>query len=79
MKCLEKELRQLKTKPKFDLDEHKDSDDDVAFFTGFPSYDVMLFCLNLLKDKAAVSGFMRSDIGKDQKTGTSLTAQFLFH
>ena len=44
MKCLEKELRQLKTKPKFDIDEHKDSDDNVAFFTGFPSCDVMLFC-----------------------------------
>ena len=54
VKCLKKELRQLKTKPKFDIDEHKDSDDDVAFFTGFPSYDVMLFCFNLLKDKAAV-------------------------
>ena len=37
VKCLEKELRQLKTKPKFDIDEHKDSDDDVAFFTGFPN------------------------------------------
>ena len=54
LKCLQKELRQLKAKPKFDIDEHKDSDDDVAFFTGFPSYHVMLFCFNLLKDKAAV-------------------------
>ena len=27
VKCLQKELRQLKTKPKFDIDEHKDSDD----------------------------------------------------
>ena len=51
MKCLEKELRQLKTKPKFDIDKHKDSDDDVAFFTGFPSYDVMLFCFNLTKQQ----------------------------
>ena len=54
VKCLQKELRQLKTRPKFNIDEHKDSDDDVAFFTGFPSYDVMLFCFNLLKEKAAV-------------------------
>ena len=47
LRCLQKELKQLKTKPKFDIDKHKDSDDDVAFFTGFPSYDVMLFCLSM--------------------------------
>ena len=69
MKCLEKELRQLKTKPKFDIDKHKDSDDDVAFFTGFPSYDVMLFCFNLLKDKAAVMSRPNFDPNK-RKPGT---------
>ena len=69
VKCLEKELRQLKTKPKFDIDEHKDSDDDVAFFTGFPSYDVMLFCINLLKDKAAVMSRPNFDSNK-RKPGT---------
>jgi len=47
VRCLQKELRQLKTKPKFDIDKHKDSDDHVAFFAGFPSYDVMLFCLSM--------------------------------
>jgi len=67
--CLEKELRQLKTKPKFDIDEHKDSDDDVAFFTGFASYDVMLFCFNLLKDKAAVMSRPNFDPNK-RKPGT---------
>ncbi|XP_068757544.1 uncharacterized protein [Montipora capricornis] len=69
VKCLQKELRQLKTKPKFDIDEHKDSDDDVAFFTGFPSYDVMLFCFNLLKDKAAVMSRPNFDPNK-HKPGT---------
>ena len=69
VKCLQKELRQLKTKPKFDIDEHKDSDDDVAFFTGFPSYDVMLFCFNLLKDKAAVMSRPNFDPNK-RKPGT---------
>ena len=69
MKCLEKELRQLKTKPKFDIDEHKDSDDDVAFFTGFPSCDVMLFCFNLLKDKAAVMSRPNFDPNK-RRPGT---------
>ena len=71
VKCLEKELRQLiiKTKPKFDIDEHNDSDDDVAFFTGFPNYDVMLFCFNLLKDKAAVMSRPNFDPNK-RKPGT---------
>ena len=69
VKCLEKELRQLKTKAKFDIDEHKDSDDDVAFFTGFASYDVMLFCFNLLKDKEAVISRPNFDPNK-RKPGT---------
>ena len=50
---LKRELTQVKTKPKFDIDEYKDNDDDVAFFTGFPNYDTMVFCFDLLKDKAA--------------------------
>ena len=32
-----------------------------------------------IKRKLPVSGFMWSDIWKDLKTGTSSTAQFLFH
>ena len=55
VKCLQKEFRQLKTKSKFDIDEHKASDrhDDVAFFTGFPSYDVMLSLHQFVKGQSS--------------------------
>ena len=47
----------------------KDEDDDVAFLTGFPSYDVMLFCFNLSKDEAAVMSRPNFDPNK-RKPGT---------
>lgn len=49
---LKNELNEHKTKPKFDIDEHKHSDDDISFFTGFANYDIMVFCFDLLKDQA---------------------------
>ena len=57
---LQKELLELKrtiqidnTKPKFDIDNYKHSDEDISFFTGFPNYDTMLLCFSLLEKKAA--------------------------
>ena len=53
VESLKRELNELKTKPKFNIDDHKASDENIAFFTGFPNYDMMVFCFDLLKDKAA--------------------------
>ena len=45
MEYLKRELTQVKTKPKFNINEYKDNDNDVTFFTVFPNYDTMVFCL----------------------------------
>lgn len=52
LKSLEANINELNTKPKFELSEHKDKDDDIAFYTGFPNYDTFLLCFDLLKEKA---------------------------
>ena len=60
MEALKREIKDLKAKPKFDIDEHKDNDESITFFTGFPSYDLMVFCFDLLKDKAANMSYTKS-------------------
>ena len=35
----------LKKEPQFNTDEFKDSDADIAFYTGFQNYDTMILCL----------------------------------
>ena len=43
----------LEKEPQFDIDEFKDNDADIAFYTGFQNYDTMMLCFNVLKEKAA--------------------------
>ena len=54
---LKKEANKLKytleKEPQFDIDEFKDNDADIAFYTGFQNYDTMILCFNVLKEKAA--------------------------
>lgn len=59
LRLLKRELSEMRCaininnkKPKFDIDEYKNSDEDISFFTGFPNYDTMVFCFDLLKGKA---------------------------
>lgn len=51
-----KELDQLKHKlendPKFELNDYKDNDESISFYTGFPSYATMILCFDTLKAKA---------------------------
>ena len=39
-------------KPKFDIEDYKSSDEDISFYTGFPNYDTLILCFDLLKEKA---------------------------
>ena len=50
---MQEEIDILKKEPQFDIDEFKDNDADIAFYTGFQNYDTMMLCFNVLKEKAA--------------------------
>ena len=54
---LKKEVNKLKYKlekePLFNIDDFKDNDADITFYTGFPNYSTMVLIFNLLKEKAA--------------------------
>lgn len=52
IQSLETTIHELNSKPKFELSDHKDKDHDIAFYTGFPNYDTLLLCYDLLKEKA---------------------------
>jgi hypothetical protein len=41
-----------KSKKVFNIEEYKDSPDDIAFYTGFPDYQAFLFCYDIVKDSA---------------------------
>ena len=59
IKCLTQEINSLRSqllkmrlameldnnKPRFAIEDHKDSDSDISFYTGFPNYDILLFAL----------------------------------
>ncbi|XP_028517254.1 uncharacterized protein LOC114574157 [Exaiptasia diaphana] len=51
--CLEAQMNDLNSKPKFEISDHKDSDEDIVFYTGFPNYETLELCFDLLKEKAA--------------------------
>ena len=52
---LRAELQMLKYKqenePLFNIDDYKTSDKDISFYTGFPNYDTMVLCYNILLPK----------------------------
>ncbi|KAL9984648.1 hypothetical protein ACROYT_G006969 [Oculina patagonica] len=54
---LKKEVNKLKhsleKEPQFDIDDFKDNDADIAFYTGFHNHDTMILCFNVLKERAA--------------------------
>ena len=52
IQSLETTIHELNSKPKFKLSDQKDKDHDIAFYTGFPNYDTLLLCYDLLKEKA---------------------------
>ena len=49
---LKKNIRETNLKPKFDIEDYKSSDEDISFYTGFPNYDTLILCFDLLKEKA---------------------------
>ena len=55
---LKAELKMLKYKqenePLFNIDDHRTSDEDISFYTGFANYDTMLLCYNILLSKATL-------------------------
>ena len=40
-KTLEKEIHNFNTKPKFDIEDHKDIDENITFYTGFQNYETL--------------------------------------
>lgn len=52
---LEKEAKRLRYSLenfRFDIEKYKDSDEDIAFYTGFPDYNAMLLCFNVIEESA---------------------------
>ena len=48
-----KSLKQsLEKNNRFDIDCFKDKDKNICFYTGFPNYDTLMLCYNLIKDHA---------------------------
>lgn len=57
-------------KPKFAIEDHKNSDSDISFYTGLPNYDTLLFCFDLLKEKAvnlSYNGKVREHVAPESK------------
>ena len=74
---LKKEVNKLKYKlekePLFNIDDFKDNDADITFYTGFPNYSTMVLCFHLLKEKAANLSYVnhqRLNFDIVQKSGT---------
>ena len=52
---LKKEGNRLKTaldNPRFDIEKYMASDEDIAFYTGFPDYNAMLLCFKIVEESA---------------------------
>ncbi|XP_068758304.1 uncharacterized protein [Montipora capricornis] len=49
---LKKNIRETNSKPKFHIEDYKSSDKDISFYTGFPNYDTLVLCFDLMKEKA---------------------------
>jgi len=52
---LKKEVTRLNNSldnPRFDIDKYKNSDEDIAFFTGFPDYKAMLLCYQIVQQSS---------------------------
>lgn len=43
----------LEKEPQFNMDDFKDNDADIPFYTGFQNHDTVILCFNVLKEKAA--------------------------
>ena len=52
IESLRKSISEGNTKPKFDIVDNKHSE-DISFYTGFPNFDTLLLCFDLLQEKAA--------------------------
>ena len=37
---------------RFDIDQYKEKDSDIAFYTGFPNYKTLMLCYDMVKDSA---------------------------
>ncbi|XP_015770603.1 PREDICTED: uncharacterized protein LOC107349020 [Acropora digitifera] len=37
---------------RFDIDQYKEKDSDIAFYTGFPNYKTLMLCYDIVKDSA---------------------------
>ena len=45
----------LEKEPQFNIDQFKDNDADIAFYTGFQNYNTMILCFNVLKERQPTS------------------------
>lgn len=52
IESLRKSISEANTKPKFDVFDYKHSE-DISFYTGFPNFDTLLLCFDMLQEKAA--------------------------
>lgn len=48
-----KSISEANTKPKFDIVDYKHNDENISFYTGFPNFDTLLLCFDLLQENAA--------------------------
>lgn len=72
--CLtRKELGQIKYKcendPKFEINDCKESDESMSFYTGFPSYAAMVLCFGTLKDKTENISYGSHERSNFRKSG----------
>ena len=54
IKKLKSEMHTMKKaeNARFDIEHFKNNDDDISFYTGFPNYDVLILCYDIIKEGA---------------------------
>lgn len=45
-------MKQAKKNVRFDIEQFKDKDSDISFYTGFPNYEILMLCYDRVKDSA---------------------------
>ena len=53
IQTLEKEIHNFNTKPKFDIEDHKDIDENITFYTGFQNYETLELCFDMVREQAS--------------------------
>ena len=52
-KTVEKEIHNFNTKSKFEIEDHKDIDENITFYTGFQNYETLELCFDMVREQAS--------------------------